>query len=148
MSSDPGDEARRLAGLCADDPLELVRLLSGQLAIVKHQAQVMIGLPSVIITVTGFSGAHIVSAGSGPAGLMLLGIALILVAAIQCLRTLTETRWVTQELGDSLIGTAETVILRRNRLQGRLTIAGRFVGGGLAAYLSAVALAAVLSQAG
>jgi hypothetical protein len=134
-----------LAGLCADDPLELLRLLSGQLASGPRPA---IGLTSVIITVTGFSGAHIVSAGSGPAGLMLLGIALILVAAIQCLRTLTETRWVTQELGDSLIGTAETVILRRNRLQGRLTIAGRFVGGGLAAYLSAVALAAVLARAG
>ncbi|MFO0727727.1 MAG: hypothetical protein U1E65_28365 [Myxococcota bacterium] len=143
--SDPSVEAKRLAELCADDPLELLRLLSSQLATVKTQAQVMISLTSVIITVTGFSGAHIVASGPGPAGLMLTGIGLILVAAVECLRTLTETRWVTQELGDSLVGTAETVILRRNRLQRRLTVAGRFVGGGLLAYLSAVAVAAVVA---
>jgi len=141
------EEARRLAALLAGQPFQLLTYLSNQLAVIKTQAQQLIGLCGITITVTGFSGAHMIKAGLVPSLLMVLGIALILVAAVMCLRTLTETRWVTQDLDDALEKTARAVIVRRNRLAHRLNIAGRFVALGLGAYLGAVATAAVINAA-
>lgn len=140
--NDAGAEARRLVALLGEQPFQLLTFLSNQLAVVKTQAQMLMGLCGLTVTVTGFSGSHMVQAGAFSSSLMVVGIALTLVAAIQCLRTLTETRWVSQELADALSETAQVIIERRDRLQHRLTIAGRFVGLGLTAYLGAVAAAA------
>lgn len=142
------EEAQRLVELLQAQPYQLLSYLSGQLAVVKTQAQMLIGLCGLTVTVTGFSGTHMVKAGWISAGLMVLGIALILVAATLCLKTLTETRWVTQCLADSLTETTRAVFKRRNRQQHRLTIAGRFVGFGLAAYLFSVASAALQGLVG
>lgn len=136
------EEASRLVALLGEQPFQLLTYLSNQLAVVKAQAQMLIGLCGLTVTVTGFSGTHMVNAGWISASLMVLGIALILVAAVLCLRTLTETRWVSQVLHDSLTETTRLVFQRRDRQQHRLTIAGRFVGFGLAAYLCSVAAAA------
>ncbi len=145
MSLSDDDEARRLIALLGAQPFQLLSYLSQQLAVLKTQAQQLIGLCGITITVTGFSGAHMIKGGAVPSILLVLGIALILVAAVQCLRTLTDTRWVTQDLADELVDTARVVIARRNRLQHRLTVAGRFVALGLGAYLGAVAAAAILA---
>lgn len=139
------DEARRVVALLGAQPYQLLSYLSQQLAVLKTQAQQLIGLCGITITVTGFSGAHMIKGGPIPSMLLVLGIALILVAAVQCLRTLTDTRWVTQDLADELVDTARVVIARRNRLQYRLTVAGRFVALGLGAYLGAVAAAAIFT---
>ncbi len=138
------DEARRLAQLFAGQGPALIVFLSNQLGVVKTQAQMLLGLCGLAVTVTGFSGAHMVRAGPLPALLMVVGIALVLGSALLCLRTLTATRWVSQDLADDLSLTALAVIARRNRQQDRLTRAGHLVAAGLAAYLSAVALAALL----
>lgn len=137
------EEAARLVKLLETQPFQLLTYLSNQLAVVKTQAQMLIGLCGLTVTVTGFSGTHMVRAGWFSAGSMVIGIAMILVAALMCLQTLTETRWVTQSLADSLVDTTRAVFLRRDRQQHRLTIAGRFVGAGLAFYLFAVASAAI-----
>lgn len=142
---DPRQEAQRLTKLLAGQPFQLLSFLSGQLAVIKTQAQMLMGLCGLTVTVTGFSGSHMVQAGAISSALMIAGIALTLIAAIECLRTLTETRWVSQELNDSLEETAFVVIERRDRLQHRLSVAGRFVGLGLTAYLGAIAAAAFSS---
>lgn len=141
--NDAPAEARRLVALLGAQPFQLLTFLSNQLAVVKTQAQMLMGLCGLTVTVTGFSGSHMVQAGPLSSVLMVVGIALTLVAAILCLRTLTETRWVSQELADLLEETTQVIIERRDRLQHRLTVAGRFVGLGLGAYLGAVAAAAL-----
>lgn len=145
MTLSDDEEARRVVSLLGAQPYQLLSYLSQQLAVLKTQAQQLIGLCGITITVTGFSGAHMIKGGFVPSALLILGIALILVAAVQCLRTLTDTRWVTQDLSDQLTDTARVVIARRNRLQHRLTGAGRFVALGLGAYLAAVAAAAAIT---
>jgi hypothetical protein len=140
--NDPREEAKRLVSLLGAQPFQLLSYLSGQLAVIKTQAQMLMGLCGLTVTVTGFSGSHMVKAGPTSSALMIAGIALTLVAAILCLKTLTETRWVSQELDDALEVTTLVVITRRDRLQHRLSIAGRFIGLGLGAYLAAVATAA------
>jgi hypothetical protein len=137
------EEAERLQRVFLGQDAQLVTYLSTQMGVVKNQAQVVLGLCGLAITVTGFSGAHMIRSGSLAAACMVVGIALILVAAVLALRTLTQVRWVSHELADDLVDTVERVLDRRNAQQRRLQIAGFFVGGGLAAYLLAVAVAAL-----
>ena len=144
MTLPEADEARRLTALLGAQPFQLLTYLSQQLGVIKTQAQQLIGLCGITITVTGFSGAHMIKGGAIPSALLVLGIALILASAVICLSTLTNTRWVTQDLSDELVQTAQVVIARRNRLQSQLSRAGRLLALGLGAYLGAVAAAAII----
>lgn len=139
------EEAERMRRLFAGQDAQFVLYLASQLATLKTYAQVLVGLCGLTVTVTGFSGAHMIRAGSLSAFLMVGGIALVLVGLVVCLRTLTTLRWVSQELRDDLIDTALIVIHRRDRQQRRLGIAALFVAGGLVLYLAAVSAAAVLT---
>ena len=140
---DVAEEARRIAALFAGRDADLVGYLSNQIGTVKTYAQVLVGLCGLTITVTGFSGAHMIRAGSMSATLMVAGIALVLVGLGLCIRTITALRWVSQELRDDLLDTARVVILRRNRQQQMLAVAAVFVVAGLACYLGAVVVAAL-----
>lgn len=139
------EEAERLTRLFGDHPAQLVLFLSGQIATVKTYAQVLVGLCGLTVTVTGFSGAHMIRAGSLSAGLMVGGIALVLIGLMLCLRTITRLHWVSEELRDDLVETAIIVIGRRNRQQRALSWAAIFVAAGLASYLAAVSVAALVS---
>lgn len=140
---DVDEEARRLHALHAARPPELIAALSHQIATVKTYAQVLVGLCGLTVTVTGFSGAHMIRAGSLSAALMVTGIALVLVGLVLCIRTITLLRWVSQELRDDLVETARIVLHRRNRQQRMLSLAAVFVVAGLACYLAAVSVAAL-----
>ena len=139
---DTTEEARRLVTHLGTQPYQLLTYLSGQLSVLKSQAQMLLGLCGLAVTVTGFSGAHMIRAGTASAGAMVVGIAFVLAAATLCISTMGHIRWVTQDLADDLFETAHAVLDRRNRQQARLQIASYLVAIGLAAYLSAVAIAA------
>jgi|GEM_PF-727213 len=138
-------EAERIRRLFVGQDAQLVLYIASQLSTIKTYAQVLVGLCGLTITVTGFSGAHMIRAGSLSAILMVSGIALVLVGLVLCLRTLTALRWVSQELRDDLVETAVVVIGRRNHQQRQVSIAGFFIAGGLAFYLAAVSAAALVS---
>jgi len=144
---DVDEEARRVCALYAGRDADLVTHLSNQIGTVKTYAQVLVGLCGLTVTVTGFSGAHMIRAGSLAASLMVAGIALVVVGLVVCIRTITLLRWVTQELRDDLVDTAVAVIERRNRQQRMLSVAAVFVVAGLACYLGAVMVAALASTA-
>lgn len=139
----PQEEARRLVGLLRNRPYELLTFLSGQLSVLKSQAQMLLGLCGLAITVTGFSGSHMIRGGLVSSLSMVIGIGFILVAATRCIQTLSAIRWVTQDLEDDLVATATAVLERRNDQQRRLQGASYLVAIGLGAYLAAVAIAAL-----
>lgn len=141
---DTREEAERIRRLFPGQDGAFVQYLAGQLTTLKTYAQVLVGLCGLTVTVTGFSGAHMIRAGSLSAMLMVLGIALVLVGLVLCLRTLMVLRWVTQELRDDLIETAVVVIQRRNHQQRQVGLAAVFVAGGLVCYLGAVSAAALM----
>jgi len=140
------EEARRLVELY--ETPELLQFLAGQLAVVKNQSQLLLGLCGLAITVTGFSGAHMIQSGWVAAASMVAGIGLILIGAVLALSALMRVRWVSQELSDDLQATARRIIDHRDAQQRRLAVAGVFVGLGLAAYLLSVAVSAALHVGG
>jgi hypothetical protein len=137
------DEARRLIHALDSSVREVLALLSNQLGVLKSQAQALIGLSGLCITVTGFSGHNMVRAGLFSTVTMCAGIALILVGTILSLRVLGRVRWVTQDLVESLEDAATAVIERRNGQQRALLRAGYAVAIGLAFYVVAVMVAAL-----
>ncbi len=126
---------------------ELLEFLAGQLGVLKHQAQMLLGLCGLAITVTGFSGSNMIQAGRASAIALVVGIGLILLGALGSLHSLMSVRWVTEDLAEDLVDTAYVVILRRNAQLRRLSMAGILVACGLAAYLTSVALAAFAHHA-
>ncbi len=145
-ADDPHEEARRLVRLLQHQPFQLLTFLSSQLSVLKSQAQMLLGLCGLTITVTGFSGAHMIRGGIVSAVSMVVGIGFILGAATQCIRAMSAIRWVTQDLGDDLVVTAHAVLLRRNQQQATLQNASYLVAIGLAAYLASVAIAALANS--
>jgi hypothetical protein len=141
------EEARRLHELFANRPADLIQFLGGQIATVKTYAQILLGLCGLTVTVTGFSGAHMIRSGSAAASLMIGGIGFVVVGMVLCIRSITRLRWVSQELRDDLAETASVVIEHRNAQQRMLSVAALFVAGGLACYLGAVTVAALSSDA-
>lgn len=139
------EEARRLVRLLRNHPYQLLTYLSGQLSVLKSQAQMLLGLCGLAITVTGFSGAHMIRGGLVSSIAMVTGIGFILAAATRCIQTMAAIRWVTQDLDDDLIRTAHAVIERRNAQQAKLQTASYLVAVGLGAYLASVAIAALAS---
>jgi len=138
-------EAERLVAIFSGP--ELLEFLAGQLGVLKHQAQMLLGLCGLAITVTGFSGSNMIQAGRASAIALVVGIGLILLGALGSLHSLMSVRWVTEDLADDLVDTAYVVIVRRNAQLRRLSMAGILVACGLAAYLTSVALAAFAHHA-
>jgi len=141
---EPREEAERIQRLFQSQPIQLVQYLANQIATVKTYAQVLIGLCGLTITVTGFSGAHMIRSGTTAAMLMVIGIAVVLVGLVLCIRTITQLRWVSQHLQDDLVAMAVIVIGYRNRQQRMVSIAAVFVAAGLGCYLAAVTVAALV----
>jgi len=148
MSSDTNPQRREAERVVAvfSGP-ELLEFLAGQLSVLKQQAQMLLGLCGLAITVTGFSGSHMIKAGRLSAISLVVGIALILLGALGSLHSMMQVRWVTEDLADDLVDTTYAVIVRRNTQLRRLSIAGFLVAGGLGAYLVSVALAAFTHHA-
>ncbi len=145
-STDPQRrEAERLSAIFKGP--ELLEFLAGQLGVLKHQAQMLLGMCGLAITVTGFSGSNMIQAGRASAIALVVGIGLILMGALGSLHSLMSVRWVTEDLAEDLVDTAYVVILRRNTQLRRLSMAGILVACGLAAYLTSVALAAFAHHA-
>jgi hypothetical protein len=145
-STDPQRrEAERL--LAIFNGPELLAFLAGQLGVLKHQAQMLLGMCGLAITVTGFSGSNMIQAGRASAIALVVGIGLILLGALGSLHSLMSVRWVTEDLADDLVDTAYAVIVHRNTQLRRLSMAGILVAFGLAAYLTSVALAAFAHHA-
>lgn len=63
MAATIEDEAGHLVALFSTEPRSLVSLLSGQLSVLMSQAQMLMGLSGLVVTVTGFSGHDMVRAG-------------------------------------------------------------------------------------
>lgn len=139
----PLEEGENLVALLSESPASLITFLSGQLGVLKTQAQMIMGIAGLIITVTGFSGHHMVRGGTLSTIAMVVGIVFTLAGVIQTVRTLGKIRWVSQDLGGPLSEVAARIIARRNQEQRALTFSGAMVSVGLCAYLISVVLAAL-----
>lgn len=122
---------------------QLLGLLAGQLQVLKAQAQTLLGVGGLAISVTGFAGHNMVAAGLLPTLCMVSGLSVIFLAMLATLRAIVRIAWVSAELEPDLSRTVARVIERRDEQQRSLARAGAAVMVGLGFYVVAVILAAL-----
>lgn len=139
------ESARRIVRYFDGQAAGLLNYLVNQVATVRQQAQTMLGLCGLIITVTGFSGPRMIESSRLSAWAMVTGIALTLVGAVLSLHVMIQVRWVSEELAKDTVTMVMRVFARRDRQNRQTIVAGFFVAAGLAAYLLSVAITAFAS---
>lgn len=122
---------------------QLLGLLAGQLQVLKAQAQTLLGVGGLAISVTGFAGHNMVAAGLLPMLCMVSGLSVIFLAMLVTLRSIVRIAWISAELHPDLSRTVARVIERRDAQQRSLARAGAAVMVGLGLYVVAVIMAAL-----
>lgn len=141
MSTAPqrADEARRIANLVGDDHRAAYDLIERQLGVLVMRTQVLLSLSGIVITVTGFSGRAIAQSGAAARYSIVVGILVVLSAALTAIGGVLRLRWLSQILGDDLPATVERGLALRDQKSRWLAAALTLFGIGFAAYCVAIA---------
>lgn len=121
-----------LAGVC--------RLINEQLTTLHQRAQSLIGLASVVITVTGFSGRIIADTNLLAQSLIVLALIFVGLGAAFTLMRVMPIRWVTSYLHLPPREWLLVALRRRTRKSQALRVAGMLMVIGMLLYLAAIAM--------
>jgi hypothetical protein len=135
------DERESIIERYGHDRFDLIQaLMERQLDVLMSRAQLLLGLCGIAITTTGFSGRLI--AGNSRIGqvLIVVGLALVLLAAAVLVRGVLHLTWITQRNSRSIDLWLSSVLEYRDRKTGRFRLAILLLLIGLALYVGAIAV--------
>jgi hypothetical protein len=142
------DEVRRLTELFGEEnPRLFVEMLERQFTILHTRAQVLLGLAGVVITTTGFSGRLIAGTSALAQGLVIAGVALVLVAATLVAAKVLPIRWLTHIPGDDYRAWMLNVVRYRDMKTRAYQLSIWLLIAGLGFYVGAVGLMLVAPRA-
>lgn len=142
-------EAANLWKLHQQNPAAVLGHLESQFNTLHARAQSLIGLATVVITVTGFSGKAIAGTGVFSQVLVVSGLLTVISGAVWIFCKVLPIRWLTSQLGDaSLEAMLPVFIDRRNHRTRAYQIGGGIVCAGLFFYCIAISLMLLLSTSG
>ena len=139
MADDGSSEAQGILDLCDGDRLKAFQMVQGQLATLVNRLQSILGLSSIVITVTGFSGRTVAQTSPIAKVTVVSGLVLVLIAAAVGMGGVLRLRWSTQELGGTALESIARVIRIRDRKERFMTTALVLFVLGFAMYCFAVA---------
>ncbi|MBY0277112.1 hypothetical protein K2Z84_17400 [Candidatus Binatia bacterium] len=139
MSDDGSSEAQSILDLCEGDRLKAFQMVQGQLGTLVMRLQAILGLSSIVITVTGFSGRTVAQTSTLAKVTVVAGLVLVLIAAAVGMGGVLRLRWSTQELGGSPLESIARVIRIRDHKERFMTTALVLFVVGFAMYCFAVA---------
>ena len=139
MANDGSIEAQSILDLCDGDRLKAFQMVQGQLAALVGRLQAILGLSSIVITVTGFSGRSVAQTSPLARVAVVSGLVLVLVAAAVGIGGVLQLRWSTQELRGDVVDSIARVIRIRDRKERFMTAALVIFVVGFAMYCFAVA---------
>jgi hypothetical protein len=139
-TSEPSaDEARRIAALVGDDHRAAYDLIERQLAVLVMRTQVLLSLSGIVITVTGFSGRAIAQTSVAARASIVVGILVVLAAALTAIGGVLRLRWLSQILGEDVHATVARGLALRDQKSRWLATSMTLFGIGFAAYCIAIA---------
>jgi hypothetical protein len=109
------------------------------LTVLQTRSQMLLGLITICLTVTGFSGRQIAETGWLSRGSVLVGVLSVLVAAVILIAGPLQVRWVTQYRAETVDATLVTLIERRNRKTTQYQLAAVWLLVGLIGYVLSLA---------
>lgn len=139
MADDGSIEAQSILDLCEGDRLKAFQMVQAQLGALVGRLQAILGLSSIVITVTGFSGRSVAQTSALARVTVVSGLVLVLVAAAVGIGGVLRLRWSTQELAGSPLESIARVIRIRDAKERFMTAALVIFVVGFALYCFAVA---------
>ena len=89
--------------------------LRDSFTVLQTRAQMLLGLVTICLTITGFSGPKVAESGALPRFFVFLGVVSVLVSALVVLCGPLHIRWMTQYRAEQMDTTLVHLIRRRNR---------------------------------
>ena len=139
-SPTPQEETRALLDLHQGDTVSALRFVQGQMDTIYGRSQALIGLASVTLTVTGFSGRLIAGTNLAAQVFLIAGLAVVLSSALYLVLRVLPIRWITKDLVKSPEHTLCQAIRRRDEKTSAIHRGGLVLLLGLFLYLIAVAI--------
>jgi len=93
---------RILAHYGADALPKIMEMLERQFMVLHNRAQVLLALCGIIISTTGFSGRNVAGTGPWALGLIVAGVALVLLSAAVVCYSVLHLRWLTMQPGQGV----------------------------------------------
>ena len=134
------EETRHLLQLYGGDAAKIMGAIEAQLAILAARAQTLLSLAGITVTVTGFSGANIARTGRLAAGLLVSGLAFVLLSASVAMVGILRVRWITSLPPSSLEVSIENALDVRDVKTRGFSVALRLLVVGLLLYGASVGL--------
>ncbi|WP_437816282.1 hypothetical protein [Sorangium sp. So ce1078] len=135
------EEVDRFIKLVGPDSWEVVHgILERQFSVLHNRAQVLIGLCGIVITTTGFSGRLIAGTSRAAQGLIIAGVATVLLSATLIVWGVQHIRWLTQQPGNDMRGWLLVSLAYRDRKTTIYRVAIAFLLVGLSFYVIAIAM--------
>ena len=113
-------------------------VLVKQFDVLQARAQLLLGLVTISLTITGFSGPKIAASSTFSKISIAYGLAFILIAAVLILLGPLQLRWGTRRCKETIRDSLVHLIVRRNERTKKYHIASVFLIAGLTGYVGSV----------
>jgi hypothetical protein len=113
-------------------------VLVKQFDVLQSRAQLLLGLVTISLTITGFSGPKIAASSTFSKISIAYGLAFILIAAVLILMGPLQLRWGTRRCKETIRDSLVHLIVRRNERTRKYHVASVFLIAGLTGYVGSV----------
>lgn len=113
-SLSPQEELARLRA-CYESDARVLDVVRDMFNVLHTRAQVVLGLVTICLTITGFSGPKIAESGPMARGFVSLGVVSVLVCAALLAAGPMRLRWLTRQEAATWDATLCDMLVRRNR---------------------------------
>ena len=113
-------------------------VLVKQFDVLQSRAQLLLGLVTISLTITGFSGPKIAASSLFSKISISYGLAFILISAVLILMGPLQLRWGTRRCKDTIRDSLVHLIVRRNERTRKYHLASLFLIVGLSGYVGSV----------
>lgn len=133
-------ETDRILEQYGENVPEIMQMLERQFAVLHNRAQVLLTLCGIVISTTGFSGRLVAGTNQIAQTCIIVGVGLILLAAIVCSWGVLHLRWLTMQKGETARAWLETSLRYRNVKTTSYRVAVIIMLFGLTTYCVALAI--------
>ncbi len=135
----PAEEAKYLLSIYGEEnKKDFMSHITSSFGILQSRSQMLLSLVTICLTITGFSGPKIIQSGLPAKILIIIGLSLIVCAAIILLTGPLQIKWGTRFICDTFENTLIMQISRRNKRTQAYLIAAIFLVTGLFTYVSSL----------
>ena len=135
------EEARRILTAYGREKFaEIMTMLERQFTVLHNRAQVLLALCGIVISTTGFSGRIIAGTNVVAQGLIISGVAFVLLSAAVVVWGVLHLRWLTMQAGETVEEWLATSLAYRDRKTSSYRVGIVLMLIGLTLYCAAIAV--------